>query len=75
MGDMLGVLKGTLVNFVVKYVKKMVPKYSIDNFHTFEYFDSSRAFRCKYNIHYFIIVTVLISSNNNCSFIFLILRL
>ena len=36
MGDMLGVLKGTLVNFVVKYVKKMVPKYSIDNFHTFK---------------------------------------
>ena len=36
MGDMLGALKGTLVNFVVKYVKKMVPKYSIDNFHTFK---------------------------------------
>ena len=36
MGDMLGVLKGTLVNFVVKYVKKLVPSYSIDNFYTFK---------------------------------------
>ncbi len=29
MGDMLGTLKGGLVNFVVKYVKKMVPKFSL----------------------------------------------
>lgn len=29
MGDMLGFLKGSLVNFVIKYVKKMVPKYSL----------------------------------------------
>jgi len=29
MGDMLGGLKGRLVNFVVKYIKKMVPKYSL----------------------------------------------
>ena len=36
MGDMLGTLKGALVNFVVKYVKKMVPKYSIDSFHSFK---------------------------------------
>lgn len=29
MGDMLGVLKGALVNFVVKNVKKMVPDFNI----------------------------------------------
>jgi long-chain acyl-CoA synthetase len=29
MGDMLGALKGTLVNFVVRKVKKMVPSYSL----------------------------------------------
>jgi long-chain acyl-CoA synthetase len=29
MGDMLGALKGFLVNFVVKHVKKMVPEYEI----------------------------------------------
>ena len=26
MGDMLGMLKGALVNFVVRHVKKMVPR-------------------------------------------------
>jgi long-chain acyl-CoA synthetase len=31
MGDMFGVLKGTLVNFVVKNVKKMVPDYHLAN--------------------------------------------
>lgn len=30
LGDMLGGLKGGLVNFVVKHVKKMVPAYHID---------------------------------------------
>jgi len=29
LGDMLGTFKGALTNFVVKYVKKMVPKYSL----------------------------------------------
>mgnify|MGYP006164663093 FL=1 len=29
MGDMLGAVKGGLVNFVVKYIKKMVPKFSL----------------------------------------------
>lgn len=29
LGDMLGGLKGTLVNFVVKYVKKMVPGFNL----------------------------------------------
>jgi long-chain acyl-CoA synthetase len=29
MGDLLGALKGTLVNFVVRKVKKMVPAYSL----------------------------------------------
>ncbi len=31
MGDMMGTLKGALVNFVVKTVKKMVPAYQIPN--------------------------------------------
>ncbi|HRJ30197.1 MAG TPA: AMP-binding protein [Cyclobacteriaceae bacterium] len=31
LGDMLGGLKGTLVNFVVKHIKKMVPAYSLPN--------------------------------------------
>ncbi|RFP11172.1 MULTISPECIES: long-chain fatty acid--CoA ligase [unclassified Duganella] len=31
MGDMLGALKGTLVNFVVRNVKKMVPSFSLPN--------------------------------------------
>ena len=29
LGDMLGVAKGTLVNFVVRHVKKMVPEWSL----------------------------------------------
>ncbi len=29
MGDMLGLLKGSIVNFVVKSVKKMIPAYSL----------------------------------------------
>ncbi len=29
MGDNLGLAKGTLVNFVVKYIKKLVPKYHL----------------------------------------------
>jgi long-chain acyl-CoA synthetase len=31
LGDMLGGLKGSLVNFVVKYIKKMVPDYTLPN--------------------------------------------
>lgn len=31
IGDMLGGLKGTIVNFVVRKVKKMVPAYTLDN--------------------------------------------
>ncbi len=31
LGDMLGGFKGTLVNFVVKYIKKMVPEYNLPN--------------------------------------------
>lgn len=31
MGDMLGMLKGALVNFVVKNVKKMIPDFDIPN--------------------------------------------
>ena len=36
MGDMLGTVKGTLVNFVVKYIKKMVPNYSLPGHHSFK---------------------------------------
>ena len=36
MGDMLGFLKGSVVNFVVRYVKKMVPAYYIPNHYTFK---------------------------------------
>lgn len=35
MGDMLGTLKGTLVNLVVKHVKKLVPAYQLSKFITF----------------------------------------
>ncbi len=31
LGEMLGTFKGTLVNFVVKKIKKMVPKYNLPN--------------------------------------------
>jgi long-chain acyl-CoA synthetase len=31
LGDMLGVVKGTIVNLVVKHVKKMVPPFSLPN--------------------------------------------
>lgn len=35
MGDCLGTVKGLLTNFVVKNIKKMVPKWNIDNVHYF----------------------------------------
>jgi long-chain acyl-CoA synthetase len=35
MGDMLGILKGALVNLVVRRVKKMVPTYALPNAITF----------------------------------------
>ncbi|WP_019675448.1 long-chain-fatty-acid--CoA ligase FadD [Arsukibacterium perlucidum] len=35
MGDMLGMLKGSIVNLVVKHVKKLVPAYSLSKFVTF----------------------------------------
>ena len=35
MGEMLGALKGMLVNFVVRNVKKMVPEFSLNNTVTF----------------------------------------
>ena len=35
MGDLLGGLKGTLVNFVVRKVKKMVPAFSLPGAHRF----------------------------------------
>jgi long-chain acyl-CoA synthetase len=31
LGEMLGGLKGTVVNFVVRYIKKLVPKYNLQN--------------------------------------------
>ncbi|MTI20596.1 long-chain-fatty-acid--CoA ligase [Fulvivirga sp. RKSG066] len=36
LGDLLGGLKGSIVNFVVKYVKKMVPSYSLPEAVTFK---------------------------------------
>ncbi len=36
IGEMLGTVKGSIVNFVVRHVKKMVPKFSIDNVVNFE---------------------------------------
>jgi long-chain acyl-CoA synthetase len=36
MGDMLGVVKGAIVNFVVKRIKKMVPDYSLTNVISFK---------------------------------------
>jgi long-chain acyl-CoA synthetase len=35
MGDLLGGLKGAIVNFVVRNVKKMVPAYTLSNAHRF----------------------------------------
>jgi len=36
MGDLLGGVKGAIVNFVVRHVKKMVPAYSLPNAVTFK---------------------------------------
>jgi long-chain acyl-CoA synthetase len=36
MGDLLGPLKGTIVDFVVKYIKKIVPDYSLPSAITFK---------------------------------------
>jgi long-chain acyl-CoA synthetase len=36
LGDLLGGLKGTLVNFVVKHIKKMVPAYHLPNVLSFK---------------------------------------
>jgi long-chain acyl-CoA synthetase len=36
IGDMLGGLKGTIVNFVVKNIKKMVPKYNLPQVQKFK---------------------------------------
>lgn len=36
MGDMLGTLKGMIVNFVVRKVKKMVPGYNLPGHHSFK---------------------------------------
>lgn len=35
MGDLLGLLKGSIVNLVVRHVKKMVPPFSLPSFTTF----------------------------------------
>ncbi len=36
LGELLGSLKGSLVNFGVKYVKRMVPKYKLENIVSFK---------------------------------------
>ncbi|CAM3852404.1 long-chain-fatty-acid--CoA ligase FadD [Rheinheimera salexigens] len=35
MGDMLGCVKGNIVNFVVKYLKRLVPSYNLKSFVSF----------------------------------------
>ena len=37
IGEMLGSIKGSVVNFAVRYVKRMVPKFAIPNTVTFKY--------------------------------------
>ncbi len=37
IGELLGTIKGSLVNFVIKYIKRMVPKYTIPNTVSFLY--------------------------------------
>ena len=37
IGSMLGTVKGKIVDFVLRYVKKMVPKWEIDHAQTFHY--------------------------------------
>ncbi|MEN2284113.1 AMP-binding protein [Algoriphagus sp. SE2] len=36
LGDMLGLIKGTIVNLVVKHIKKMVPSYNLPGSDTFK---------------------------------------
>lgn len=36
IGEMLGFIKGNLVNFAVRYIKRLVPKYSIPNLVSFK---------------------------------------
>lgn len=36
MGDMLGLIKGTIINLAVRHVKKMVPKYKLPNSTSFK---------------------------------------
>ena len=47
MGDQLSTAKGTLVNFVVKYVKRLVPKYHLPDAISFR-----RALHAGYRMQY-----------------------
>jgi len=48
IGEMLGAIKGNLVNFVVKKVKRMVPKYNLPNTVTFsEALKAGKKFKIK----------------------------
>ncbi|NDJ57958.1 long-chain-fatty-acid--CoA ligase FadD [Enterobacteriaceae bacterium 4M9] len=47
MGDQLSTAKGTLVNFVVKYVKRLVPKYNLPHATSFR-----RALQAGYRMQY-----------------------
>jgi long-chain acyl-CoA synthetase len=47
MGDQLSPAKGTLVNFVVKYVKRLVPKYHLPDAISFR-----RALQAGYRLQY-----------------------
>lgn len=48
IGDMFGGLKGTITNLVVRYVKKMVPKYKISNTINFKSTTAKRNLRLSY---------------------------
>lgn len=48
IGEMLGMLKGSIVNFAVKYVKRMVPAYTLKNTVSFQHaLDEGRRFTIK----------------------------
>jgi len=51
IGDMLGLIKGTAVNFAVKYIKKIIPKWHFSNAYTFkEAINTNKSFFQEINI-------------------------
>jgi len=48
LGEMLGTIKGSLVNFAIKYVKRMIPKYDLANKVSFGHaIDEGKKFKVK----------------------------